>query len=88
MRVIESTAVIDEVRRFIRQVDDYPVTAGELVELANQNDAGEEVVKFYEAFPDDAVFPDKEDLLARSEQVGLLNSEDQPPEEFHAPEED
>ena len=88
MRVLDRTTVLDELHHFIDSIEDFPMSAGELVELAEQTGADHSVVAFYQAFPDDAVFPDKEDLLARSEQVGFLNSEEQPREEFHAPEED
>jgi hypothetical protein len=77
-----------KLRGFIHQVEDFPISAGELVKLAEKSSTGRSVVAFYRSFPDELVFPDKEDLLARSEQVGLLNSEDQPREEFRAPEED
>ena len=87
MRVLDQPRLMDKLHDFIKQIDEFPITAGELVELAASL-SDRSVATFYQAFADDVVFSDKEDLLARSEQVGLLNSEDQPPEEFHAPEED
>lgn len=87
VRVIDEPKVMPKIRIFINGVGNYPVSAEELVERAEQ--AGEsELAGFYRAFLPDTVFPDKEDLLARSEQVGLLNSEIQPVEELHASEED
>ena len=87
MRVINEPKVIPKLKNFIGGVKRYPVTAADLADKA-QDEGVIEVSSFYKAFPPDALFPDEEDLLARSEQVGLLNSEDQPVEEFHAPEED
>jgi hypothetical protein len=88
MRVMDARAVLSEVHDFIGQIQTYPVTAGMLVEMAEAAQASEQAADFYRGFADDAVFADEEDLLARSEQVGYLNSQQLPRDELHVPEED
>lgn len=73
----------------IKKIKDYPVSASEVADTAKREHADKNVIDFYRAFPDDAVFVSREDLTARSEQVEMLNQESgQPPEIFTAPEED
>ena len=73
----------------ISEVTSYPVAAERLVELAIRQNATPAVVGFYKSFPVDEVFESKEDLLARSEQITMLEQEhDQPFELMLASEED
>ncbi len=73
----------------IDKVPDYPVTSAELVELAADCASDPSVPELYLAFPADETFTSKEDLITRTEQVVLMNEEqDQPLETWHAPEED
>lgn len=81
---------LQELRAFIDSVPDYPVSAEELVDLADTSDIDPEVAEFYRAFPAAETFTSKEDLLARSEQVTFMHEEEQrqPLEFWRAPEED
>jgi hypothetical protein len=88
MKVLNKLPLETDLRRFAAKVPSFPVSAGELVELALKGRSRSEIADFYQAFAADIVFSDLDDLLARSEQVGVLNSEDHPREEYHAPEED
>lgn len=78
-----------DLRALINKIDDFPVSAREVTNIAIRSGAKRAVVDFYRAFPRDTVFDDQEELTARSEQVEMLNEEsDQPPEILTSAEED
>lgn len=79
---------LDDLHSLIGKIRDYPISAPEVANIARIQRADKNVIEFYDAFPDDAIFSNQEDLAARSEQVEMLNEEDQPPEILQAPEED
>jgi hypothetical protein len=66
----------------------FPITVKHLVELARRKNAADAAVDFYRSFPDDGIFEDKDDLLARTESVEILRHQSAPREEMRAPEED
>jgi hypothetical protein len=80
---------IDELYDLIDSVSAFPVTAGNLAELAVAEGAGRRVIDFYRSFPHDQIFKDREDLQARSEQIQMMSAEedDQPWEIPRSPQE-
>ncbi|HET9721846.1 MAG TPA: hypothetical protein VFP32_02340, partial [Candidatus Saccharimonadales bacterium] len=71
-----------QLQSLIGKVRAYPVSVGQILELAARSKVPKEVKDFYRAFPDDEVFESKDDLAARTEQVELLRSEDDMPQEI------
>lgn len=64
-----------EINRVAGSVKSFPVSAPEMVGLARHNNFSESLIEFYDDFPDDQVFEDYDDLLARSEQVQIMSAE-------------
>lgn len=89
MNTATATPRLDDLYGFIGSVRKYPVTVEKLVDYARRSDAPAEVVNFYESFHPGMVFPNKEDLISRSEQVDIMREEsaDMPQEEERSPEE-
>jgi len=79
---------LSDLQIFIKKVPGYPVSAEQLVNLAVKEKADPQVIQFYKAFPPDEVFSDRDDLVARSENIGILHEENPPEEVLTAPEED
>lgn len=80
---------LTDLKTLVAKVDTFPVTTEELVYIAHDKSSHSDVIEFYKTFPADEIFESKEDLLARTEQVALMNQDhDQPKELWLAPEED
>lgn len=81
---------INELEALIAKVPSYPLSARHMVALALRQHASPAAIEFYSAFPDDTLFRDEEELLARSEQVAIMdmNLQEQPREILVAAEED
>lgn len=82
--MITATAqpTITELNRFIRQVSSFPVSAGQLQQIANRQGASRKVIEFYRTFAPDRQFKDRDELAASSEQVEMMRqAEAQTPKE-------
>lgn len=80
---------VSQIHNLVGMVPSFPVSSNDLVSLAEEKHAGTDVKQFLQAFPDGEMFLNRDDLLARTEQVALMNQEqDQPQERWLAPEED
>lgn len=79
-----------ELYKLIDRVRQYPVSVEKLLRQAGSADVPSEVADFYGSFGDDQVFDNKEELIARTEQVALMRHEDadMPAEGLEIPEED
>lgn len=86
--MIAASPRLDDLMSFIRKVPNFPISAGDVARIAKDGGADSEVVKFYQAFPDNAVFDDQDDLLVRTESIEIMNRDEQPKEILTAPEED
>lgn len=89
MITVEELPEIEELYDFIDSVSAYPVSAGDLAQLAVAEGSGRRVIDFYRSFPSDQIFPSKEDLSSRSEQVQIMSAEEseQPWEALRSPQE-
>lgn len=89
MGILVIKPTLNELYGFIEQVRSYPVSTGQLLQLAGDIDAPKPVIDFYKAFRGDQVFADRDDLTGRSEQLDILmQEEDEMPQELErAPEE-
>lgn len=89
--IVSATAQpsLSEISGFVSKVRTFPVSAGQLLQLARSSGASPKIVDFYKKFAPYRVFEDKDDLVASSEQVDILRSEESqmPKEEENAPEE-
>ncbi|HET9850459.1 MAG TPA: hypothetical protein VFP35_02430 [Candidatus Saccharimonadales bacterium] len=81
MIILDTKAKLTDLQHLIDKVDDYPISARQLTGLAKKEGAGSEIVDFYKAFPDNACFTNREDLLARTEQVEIMETESPPAED-------
>lgn len=71
----------NDIKYLLNSVPKYPVSVKKIIHIASRNKLSSEVINFYRAFPDSAVFEDEDDIVARTEQVELLRSEQQPNED-------
>ena len=71
----------NDIKYLLNSVPKYPVSVKRIIHIASRNKLSSEVINFYRAFPDSAVFEDEDDMVARTEQVELLRSEQQPNED-------
>lgn len=76
MEGLLSRPVLTDIYRFISEVDAYPVSVDELIELARKIKAPRPIIEFYKSFGRQLLFKDQDDLLSRSEQVGLMRQEE------------
>jgi hypothetical protein len=81
MIAIDSHTKLTDLQDLISQIPKYPISVHRLLELAARKRAKKTVINFYSSFPDDQVFNNEDDLVARTEQVDILQHEN-PPEEF------
>ncbi len=88
MILLKDQPTLTDLHEAIDSVPAYPIMVRELIDLARQANAPQSVIDFYQAFPDDEIFEDREDLLSRTENVDILQHQDPPEEEMHTPEED
>lgn len=81
---------VTDLYSLIARVPDYPIAAEEMVDLAIEEGADQSVIEFYESFPPEEFFEDSQDLIARSEQIALLerSAREQPFELWGSSEED
>jgi len=80
MILLETQPRLTELHSLIAKVPSYPITVSQLIDLAARTRASKSVVEFYKAFPEDEIFSDRDDLITRTEQIDLLEMEDQPEE--------
>ena len=86
--LLEEHPSLTDLHTLITKVPGYPITVRKLVELGQKKASPKAVIDFYRAFPEDEIFEDKDDLIARTESVEMLHHQTAPREEMHAPEED
>ncbi|MBI4033602.1 hypothetical protein HY379_01250 [Candidatus Saccharibacteria bacterium] len=86
--LLEQHPSLTELHGLIGKIADYPISVKQLVELAKREKSSKAVVDFYNAFPEDEIFSDQDDLISRTESVEMLHHQTAPREEMHAPEED
>lgn len=72
----------NEVKSLASSVPRYPISVKSLINLASRKKLSNKVIDFYKVFPDSAVFDDADDIVARTEQVGILRNEQQPLEDI------
>lgn len=68
---------LNELYDFISQVNAYPISVQQLLELAQNLKAPRPVIDFYQSFGRSLVFRDKDELIGRSEQVDIMRQEEQ-----------
>ena len=90
MEILLTRPALTDLYRFISKIDNYPVSVDELLEKARRLKAPRPVVDFYKSFGRHQVFDDQDDLLNRSEQVGIMRRDerDMPKDYLFVPEED
>ena len=88
MRVLKDQPSLSELMTLIDKVPKYPISVKQLIDLATLKKTSKKVIDFYKTFPENEVFEDEEDLVARTEQVELMHEEDQPKESLVSSEED
>jgi hypothetical protein len=79
---------LSQLNALIARVPSYPITAGQLADLAVKEHAPQSVVDFYKSFHEDEAFSSQEDLLTRSEHIEIMNRAEQPVEVLLSAEED
>lgn len=88
--MITATAqpTLTELNRFIRQVPSYPVSAGQLQQIARREGASRKIINFYRSFAPDRQFKDRDELTASSDVVEMMRQAEPqtPQEEEKAPE--
>lgn len=90
MNTVMARPALYELQDFIAKVESYPVSAGQLIDLARRLRAPQPVIDFYRSFGRNQLFDNQEDLLSRSEQVDIMRQEEQdmPKDDLNVPEED
>ncbi len=90
MAIMTITPSLSELNRFIATISAYPISIRQLLERAHEGRAPRKVMEFYQAFDQDRVFSDRDDLAATTEQVEIMREEsrDMPQDELAVPEED
>jgi hypothetical protein len=86
--IVKQQPLLTDLHSVINAVPRFPITVKHLVELARRKKAADATVAFYNRFPDDEIFEDKDDLVSRTESVEILRHQSAPREEMRAPEED
>ena len=76
MYAIATQPSLDQIYGFISMVSRYPVSVTQLLNFAKDIRASKEIIGFYERFANDQIFDDQEELTCRSEQVGIMRSEE------------
>jgi hypothetical protein len=87
MIVLQNQPSINELRSVIAHVPRYPITAGNLIRIAHNIHASQDVIDFYKGIPSDQIFQDADDLINRTEQLEIMHREDMPYEQLFAAEE-
>jgi hypothetical protein len=80
---------LNDLHRLIDKIQGFPISNGQVIELAKKKRAPKEVVDFYQSINDSRIYDDKDDLIAVSEQIDLMRQEeaDMPAEIERGPEE-
>jgi hypothetical protein len=81
MILTNSQPRLNDIYQLAEQVPRYPISVKVLLDLARQKRMNRKVISFYEAFPKDEVFTDKDDVIGRTEAVEIMRSEDPPLED-------
>ena len=68
---------ISRLHELIDQVPSYPISAGQLVQLAKRRRFPSEVIDFYRPFRSDQLFYSRDHLEAQTEVVELMQTEPQ-----------
>ena len=71
-----------DIKYLVNAVPRYPISVKSLIDLANRNKLSRDVINFYRDFPDNAIFDDADDIVARTEQVDMLRNENPPLEDI------
>ncbi|OVE78973.1 hypothetical protein BVY00_01575 [bacterium G20] len=83
MILLHSQPTLTDLEALAAKVPTFPFSVKQLINLAREEHFPEEVINFYKAFPKDEVFEDIEDLIARTEQVEIMqHDETGQPENF------
>ncbi len=89
MSVTVSQPTLDQLYGFIAQIPKYPISTPQIINLAQKTKAPSKIVRFYESFGQNLLFKNEDELVGRTEQVGIMRQQkpDMPPEQQTAPEE-
>ena len=84
MILLHNQPALADIEALVKHVPHFPYSVKQLLKLAQEEHFPESVIRFYKTFPNDEVFEDAEDLMARTEQVELMRDEERqrPLEEF------
>jgi hypothetical protein len=88
MILLEVEPTLTDLHELIEIVPKYPITVRQLTNLTAQKHSPKAVIDFYKTFPQDEIFEDKDDLIARTENVEIMHHQTAPQEDMHTPEED
>lgn len=76
MILLNSQPTLTDLEALISRVPTFPFSVKQLIHLAREEHFPEEVINFYKTFPKDETFDDAEDLIARTEQVEMMQHEE------------
>ncbi len=87
--MLKTQPKLTDLYQLIEKVPRYPITSGQLVDLASANNANSSVIGFYRSFKD-VTFYDEDDLAGTSEQLQFMEKEEikQPPDSYLTSQED
>ncbi|MDB5160749.1 MAG: hypothetical protein JWO96_129 [Candidatus Saccharibacteria bacterium] len=72
---------LSDLHRLIDEIPRYPISAHKLRVVARRKKFAPEVIDFYKLFPGDQVFKNKDDIIARTEVVEIMQTENPPAED-------
>lgn len=75
MLMLDTQPLLTDLRSLIDKIEEYPVTAEQLVNLAQHCSYPEEVINFYASFAPNHIFAVRDELVAETEQVEILEHE-------------
>ncbi len=80
--LLDTQPTLTDLRELVELVDHYPVRVEELLELARRHNFPPEIIKFYASFAPGHIFADRDELVAETEQIEVLEHEmvDEPAE--------
>jgi hypothetical protein len=81
MILTNSQPRLNDIYQLAEQVPRYPISVRVLLDLARQKRMNRTVINFYETFPKDEVFTDKDDVIGRTEAVEIMQNENPPLED-------
>jgi len=67
----------NDLKHLVSAVPRYPISVKNLISIASRKKLSPDVINFYRAFPDSAVFDNEDDMIARTEQVNMLQVEEE-----------